>query len=68
MNGTVTMQIYTTGVEAASFSEAKEKVKLLPCINLFEVVEEDNCIKYFGQQSQGLSVVGSINNEPLKII
>jgi len=45
MNGTVTMFTKTTGIEANTFEEAKEKVKLLPnVINKFDVIEKEDLI------------------------
>jgi hypothetical protein len=64
MNGTVTMNIITTGIDADSFMDAKKKVKNLPNFYKATILKETEQELYFSLQD----ILGFINYEPLKIL
>jgi hypothetical protein len=64
MNGTVTMDIITTGVEARSFTEAKEIVRNMPNFNLATLIVDDNDTLAY----HITPIIGTMKREPLKIV
>lgn len=70
LNGTVTMSINSTGIEAGNFEEAVEKVKKMDendkFVNVFQDEKTFSC--YVLQERSIFQVLCIMKNEPLKII
>ena len=64
MNGTVTMEIITTGVEARSFTEAKEIVRNMQNFHLATLIVDDNDTLAYHIDP----IIGTMKREPLKIV
>jgi len=63
MNGTVTMGIFTSGIEADSFEEAKDILKHLPKMKTACITQDD--FQNFNFHLQ--DIIGTMKNEPLKM-
>ena len=70
MNGTVTMNTITTGVEAETFKDAIEKVKGMEGFRKFkpEINKETDKEFEFQFPNQDLPVWGGMTDKPIKII
>lgn len=71
MNGTVTVGTTVTGIEADDFEQAKQKVKGLKNIDLFEVTETDENLSIALKEhnpAMGYFSCGQIKNIPLKVL
>jgi len=64
MNGTVTMRIFTSGIEADSFEEAKDILKQFPKMKTACITQDDRQNFNFHLQN----MIGTMKNMPLKII
>jgi len=71
MNGTVTMRIVSTGIQAETFEEAVKKVKELPGLKKGVTIGSDT-IKEFSyvalSSTPGWKCYGRMENQALKII
>ena len=69
MNGTVTMDIMTTGIEADSFDAAFEKLTHFENWHLAtNIQKDDKQVSYvIPDTADGFGVGGSMKNEPLRI-
>lgn len=69
-NGTVTMSVMITGVEAKNFKEAvqklKQKIKEKPELNCN--ILEDSDEKFYYSIAGGFPISGILENEPLKML
>jgi hypothetical protein len=67
MNGTVTLSVVVSAVEADTFPKAIAKIKAQPGFTGAQVVQEDHSV--FSYSIKGsFSVYGRMTEEPLKII
>lgn len=67
MNGTVTMQIISTGIEAETFEDAIAKVKHLPNFGKATIHTENNLIFDYSIYGQA-QCYGRMENKILRII
>lgn len=69
MNGTVTMDIITTGIEADSFDEAFEKLTHFENWHMATNITKDDKAVSFSMPtpSGGFGIGGLMKNKPLKI-
>jgi hypothetical protein len=75
MNGTVTMSVITTGVQAGDFEQAKAKIKDLPNVRSFATIKTDNSevfqfVMYSAKPGDPFAFPchGNMSNKPLTII
>ena len=70
MNGTVTMGMSSTGIEAASFDEAFEKLTHFKNWNkAMNIMKDDERVDYtIPGEGGGFGCVGSMENMPLTVV
>ena len=68
MNGTVTMEVFVTGIKADTFEQAIEKVKSLKNFSAAVIKSETNECFEFTISNETFPTWGCLKNEPLKII
>ena len=68
MNGTVTMEVFVTGIKADTFEQAIKKVKSLKNVSTAVIKNEtDECFEFI-ISNETFPTWGCIKNEPLRII
>lgn len=67
-NGTVTIGVLVTLIEADTFEQAKEKLKSKLDYRLFTVTSDSTDILSCRSTQHGLSIVAELQNEPVNFI
>ncbi len=68
MNGTVTMDIITSGIEADTWEEARAVLKSLPGVRSADIRTDDNTEVTYYKDAMTLGVQGIMKNEPLNMV